>query len=94
MKWLCSTGDCSWKPERLMVACPLCCGYHLPGPPVVAGRDADRGIRLSAGKGELIANADHTRADVQGWHDMATEAYWRQKYAAVLALLDREEAAR
>jgi hypothetical protein len=75
-----------------MVPCRRCTGFHLLGPKPVAGRDAKGDIRLSGGKGELIAiGGEHSREDIQGWHDRATEVYWRQKYAAALALLDHED---
>lgn len=50
--------------------------------------DKDGGIRLSCGRGELIATANHTRNDVQGWADRAGGPEWKQKYEAALALLD------
>jgi hypothetical protein len=50
--------------------------------------DKDGGIRLSCGRGELIATANHTRNDVQGWADRAGGPEWKQKYDAALALLD------
>lgn len=50
--------------------------------------DKDGGIRLSCGRGELIATANYTRNDVQGWADRAGGPEWKQKYEAALALLD------
>ena len=50
--------------------------------------DKEGGIRLSCGRGELIATANHTRNDVQGWADRAGGPEWKQKYEAALALLD------
>lgn len=50
--------------------------------------DREGGIRLSCGRGELIATANHTRNDVQGWADRAGGPEWKQKYEAALALLD------
>jgi hypothetical protein len=55
----------------------------------IAARDSEGNIRLNSGKGALIANPDHTRANVQGWLDMA-HGKWRKQYEAALQLIDSE----
>lgn len=55
-----------------------------------AARDSQGGIRLSGGRGLLVANADHTRRDVEGWFRMSKPGYYREQYRAALRLLDTE----
>jgi hypothetical protein len=52
-----------------------------------ARRDSEGNIRLNNGKGALVANSDHTIADVQGWLDRATEDKWKAQYRAALKLM-------
>lgn len=55
-----------------------------------AARDSQGGIRMRGGFGTLVANADHTRADVDGWFQMSKPGYYREQYRSALRLLDRE----
>lgn len=55
-----------------------------------AQRDRQGNIRLNCGRGLLVAEADHTRDDVQGWFDRSKPGQYREQYRAALALLDRE----
>ncbi len=50
--------------------------------------DADGHIRMDCGRGVLVANAVHTRADVQEWLDRSESDRFREQYRAALALLD------
>ncbi|AEQ20955.1 hypothetical protein E3_0420 [Rhodococcus phage E3] len=55
-----------------------------------AERDGVGNIRLNRGRGMLVAHANHTRADVQGWFDRSKIGQYREQYRAALALFDRE----
>lgn len=66
---------------------------HDCGDYYCAQRDDQGNIRLNGGRGALVANPDHTRADVQGWFDRSKPGRFREQYRAALALLDREAAA-
>ncbi|NKR75829.1 hypothetical protein GS492_25135 [Rhodococcus hoagii] len=55
-----------------------------------AERDSEGNIRLNCGRGLMVANADHTRDDVQGWFDRSKPGQYREQYRAALALFDRE----
>ncbi|QOH59855.1 hypothetical protein [Rhodococcus rhodochrous] len=57
-----------------------------------AGRDSHGNIRLSNGKGRLVAHAASTRDEVQLWHEHAANGLRRARYAAALELFDREAA--
>lgn len=58
-----------------------------------AGRDKHGNIRLNQGRGLLVAEAEDTRDEVQGWVDHATPgSKWERQYQAALDLLDREAA--
>jgi hypothetical protein len=88
-KWFCD--DHLPAPETRMVACPRCCGFYLAEPEPIAGRDADGNVRLSSGRGELIATYETPWSEIRGWHDRATAQHWRRKYAAALKLLADED---
>lgn len=53
-----------------------------------AARDSEGHIRLDCGRGLLVARSAHTREDVQGWLDRATDPRFAAQYRAALALLD------
>ena len=55
-----------------------------------AKRDSKGGIRLSNGTGLLVADADHTIADVQGWLNTATNERYKAQYRAALKLMLNE----
>ncbi len=55
-----------------------------------AGRDSHGNIRLNRGRGLLVAHATSTRDEVQVWHKNAANFLRRARYAAALALFDRE----
>ena len=69
------------RPEDRLVNEP---GYY------VAGRDEGGGIRLSGGRGLLVATPTDTRADVQGWFDNNGGLKWAAMYRAALDLMDSE----
>ena len=43
---------------------------------------------MRCGRGEMVADAEHSRADVQGWFDRSNPGRYREKYRAALRLLD------
>ena len=55
-----------------------------------ARRDSAGNIRLNCGRGLLVANADHTIANVQEWIDRATQDRFRLQYEAAMKLLLEE----
>lgn len=58
-----------------------------------AGRDADGNIRLDDGRGELVASANQSRADLRLWRGLCPDDDPRApRYDAALALFAREEA--
>lgn len=75
---------------HLVVGAPVDAATN-PDEYYIAERDSKGGIRLNRGRGLLVANADHTRRDIEGWRRLAKpgSAYERQ-YRAALELLDRE----
>lgn len=65
---------------------------ELPGDDYYrAERDTQGNIRLNGGRGLLVANADHTVADVQGWFERSKPGQYHEQYRAALALFEREE---